>query len=333
MKSVKKHTNLITNNNQKIKPILYRLFGITFLSCINSIVGISYAENNTAFTEVVANTSINNEKTYTQIVEQANLSEVARTLTLNQIKKILSVNKDQTLVSELTENTMQELQSAALLKQLKCIELKPATLIPTTLTETFTKKSSERNCEALSPLTLEHFVVPKTITTPLNELVRNNIIQGYNVKKIKLTQSDTPVNTDQESTLLYGHSSLTHAKQLIALLKLNGLEFTSQLIPKISAFAIRAGWNDINAAEMLEKIRYAQEYDLLFTFENHKEKLNFIPLVNQYAKRDSKNEQGLIIDAWWQPFYRSFVQEENFKQVTRINLFFNGVVCKIKIGF
>jgi hypothetical protein len=255
-------------------------------------------------------------QSYADIVTHAQLFEVANTLSEAQIKHILMPDNVQKIVASSPKNILAELQSAALLKQLDCIDK----VVPI-------KSTSQSKCIALAPLTLMHTSISKKIISPLNLLLRNNVIQGYNVKR---NNSDTQNNTaksptlikpkQNDTTILYGHSSLIHAKQLIVLLKLHHVNFTWQLLEKTSAFNIRAGWNDISVLEMTEKIRYAQEYDLLLTFDNHQDKLHFMPIVNRYAKRNSQSNHGLIIDAWWQPFYRSFVNENNYKQVTRINV-------------
>ncbi|XPF94340.1 hypothetical protein ACM9HF_20385 [Colwellia sp. RE-S-Sl-9] len=284
--------NDINNKNKIYKSALYFLLSI---SCFN------YAD--TLPKQLLKSQS---NKSYVEVIAQAQLSEVAHTITPTQIKDIL-LDSEQTLNINTLKTTIQERQSAALLKKLGCItkiELKPPQLI---------------QCKALSPLANKHLVIPKEIINPLNLLLRNNIIQGYNIKQNKNHNN----NSLQNNTLLYGHSSLAHAKQLIILLTLNQVKFTWELIPKTSAFNIRSGWNDITDNELQEKIRYAQEYDLKLAFENHQEKLKFMPLINQYAKRDNNNQQGLIIHAWWQPFYRSLVQEQNYKKVTRINLVFS----------
>ena len=240
-------------------------------------------------------------QSYAEMVKQAQLSEVANTLTETQIQQVLLSDTVKKIALAFPKNTILELQSATLLKQLGCID-NSAIVKPTSLS----------SCIALPPLTLLHSDISKEITSPLNLLLRNNVIQGYNVKPNNVKADD--------NTLLYGHSSLIHAKQLVALLKIHNVNFTWQLLEKTSAFNIRDGWNDTTEVEKAEKIRYAQEYDLLLTFEDHQNKLKFMPLVSEYAKRDALSDQDLIIDAWWQPFYRSFIDEANYKQVTRINM-------------
>lgn len=253
-------------------------------------------------------------KSYAGIVTQAQLTEVANTVTKAQIKQVLLSENSQNFTDERPNKATTELQSAVLLKELNCID----SIIPV-------QPILLHQCEALTPLTLHHPSVPKEITSPLNLLLRNKVIQGYNVKQ-KNTFTSRILQSPKilDNNLLYGHSSLTHAKQLIALLKVQNVNFTWQLTNKTSAFNIRPGWEDMSDVEKVEMIRYAQEYDLLLTFENHENKLRFMPIINQYAKlkgkTNEKNNQQLIIDAWWQPFYRSFIDEKNYKQVTRINL-------------
>lgn len=262
----------------------------------------AHAASHKTSTEDSSNSFI---QSYAEMVNQAQLSEVASTLTEAQIQQVLLSDTVKQIVAAFPENPMIELQSATLLKQLDCIDVAEPL-----------KSTSLSACIDLPPSTLLHSDIAKEITSPLNSLLRNNLIQGYNIKRNNIQA--------QNNTLLYGHSSLIHAKQLVALLKLHKVNFTWQLIEKTSAFNIRDGWNDTTEVEKAEKIRYAQEYDLLLTFEDHQNKLKFMPLVSQYAKRSEQSseqdKQTLIIDAWWQPFYRSFIDEENYKQVTRINM-------------
>lgn len=250
------------------------------------------------------------DKPYTQVVADAQLTEVANTIDIKNNKAALEKITDKAHA----QWSQEEKKSALLLTTLGCIDIS---------TNNNKQTTSINDCEALIPLSIDYPTVPTSLTLLLNQLVSQKIVQGYNVKEENLVTS----NETGDNIILYGHSSLIHAKQLITLLTINNVDFTWQLIAKSSAFNIRDDWKDIQPDEKISKVRIAHEYDVRFTFADKAEQLRFMPLVNQYAKKDNDDETGLIVNAWWQPFYRVFAPRESFIPVKRISLQADGFVA------
>jgi hypothetical protein len=246
------------------------------------------------------------EQTFTEIIKEADLTEVAKTISQKKIHSVLPLAMIKTW-------RIDDLQSIVLLAALDCIRIDSSSL-KSIRSNIAPEKITQ--CDFLQPLTLTYNKAPKVMTSLLNNLLLAGIIQGYNIKHTNGVSHFEP----SLNVILYGHQTLVHAKQLVALLTLNNVAFSWELIPKTSAFKIREGWQDAKMSELFANIRYSQEFDLKFIFTNHHEKLKFMPLINQFAKRDSKKQQGLIIDAWWQPFYRSFNEEKTYQKVKRISL-------------
>jgi hypothetical protein len=245
------------------------------------------------------------ELSHKQIITNANLTEVANTIQLKSNEKPLPSSK------VLTSNSK---QSTNFLIKLGCL--------PTEETKLSNQSSLAEDCPALKPLTIDYPVVPASLTSVLNQLLEDKVFEGYNIKEQEVVTS----SESGKNIILYGHSSLPHAKQLITLLKINNIDFTWQLIAKSSAFNIREDWQDTQPEEQVETIRTGKEYDVRFTFADKAEQQRFMPLINQFAKKDSGNETGLIIDAWWQPFYRTFYSQESFVAVKRVSLQVDGFV-------
>lgn len=143
------------------------------------------------------------------------------------------------------------------------------------------------------------------------ELVKAKASTGFNIKKDEYS----PKFLD-ELTLTYGHSSIDHSKQLLALLEKEGIVARVQVEPKESVFEYLLEWGDVPEPTdiyWVEKISddfylaHSYEYDLSLEFENKKDKEDFDKIVKKYAKKDSENskEKGLIVDSWWQPLYIS----------------------------
>ncbi|MBQ4832918.1 hypothetical protein J8L70_06665 [Pseudoalteromonas sp. MMG010] len=233
------------------------------------------------------------KEVYTDIVKNAQLAEVAHAL---QPEK------------------SQEQAAYLLLAKLGCLAVDD--------TSTNEKKLIE-DCTALKSFSVSAVSVPDALRDLFNQLLKQGVMQGYNIKK----QADVTTLASGKNSLVYGHSSLVHAKQLIALLTANNIDFTSQLIAKSSAFNIRDGWDDAQPGQDNVKIRVAQEYDIRFSFADEKTLTKFMPLINQYAKKDDNSESGLIIDAWWQPFYRTLSAREDYHQVQRISVTYEGYVA------
>ena len=153
---------------------------------------------------------------------------------------------------------------------------------------------------------------------PANEMIRNGLITGYNVKRPALN-----ARFDPDRTIVYGHSDIAHAIQLIGLLRSENLEAKVLLEPKTSAFLYLAEWGEPSQSpsfqvELWEDgngIAYAKEYDLAFEFDNVEDMLRFDDVIKDYAKKDAADEPGLIIASWWQPLYSARIPVEDYVAV------------------
>ncbi len=138
---------------------------------------------------------------------------------------------------------------------------------------------------------------------------------GYNIVPEELWP-----DVDPQTTVIYGHADWQHARQLVALLAVNGLHPVVTPLVKKSAFLYRDDWGEpeqelprlANGQRIVDQL----EYDLFMQFASHAEVERFSDLVTLYAKRDSDAETGLIHGAWWQPFYRTLAPFENSHRLT-----------------
>lgn len=146
----------------------------------------------------------------------------------------------------------------------------------------------------------------ESVLSLLNGLIADGYTTGYNV-------FDTADLSDFDPDLMlrYGHSSIGHAAQLLYLMKIEGFDPKVQFTPKSSAFIFLPEWGDPPSSVVTLDdglmVNVMVEYNLDFEFQTVERKQAFMDLINAYAKRDDENETGLILDAWWQPFYRSYV--------------------------
>lgn len=153
---------------------------------------------------------------------------------------------------------------------------------------------------------------------PANEMIREGLITGYNVKRPALN-----ARFDPDRTIVYGHSNIAHAIQLIGLLRSEDLEAKVLLEPKTSAFLYLAEWGEPSQSpsfqvELWEDgngIAYAKEYDLAFEFNDVEDMLRFDEVIKSYAKKDAADEPGLIIGSWWQPLYSARIPIEDYVAV------------------
>lgn len=138
----------------------------------------------------------------------------------------------------------------------------------------------------------------------LNVALANGLMTGYNLKNI-----NSYANFDKTLSVSYGHNDITHAIQLIALLKSEGIDTKVQLEPKTSAFLHNPNWGTPNYDHIILEdgkiVVTPTEYDLKFQFANNNDKIKFTKLVDLYAKKDSKDQEGLIYKSWWQPFIQT----------------------------
>ena len=161
-------------------------------------------------------------------------------------------------------------------------------------------------------------VLTPELQASANELIREGIITGYNLKRETLN-----ANFDTDLTIIYGHANIEHAVQLIGLLRSEDLDARVLLEPKTSAFLYLAEWGEPGTSpefhvEPLDDgnyIAYAKEYDLAFEFETAEDRDRFDAIIKEFAKKDEDGEPGLIISSWFQPLYSSRTEIEGYTAV------------------
>lgn len=150
----------------------------------------------------------------------------------------------------------------------------------------------------------------------LREVISQGVATGYNIYT-----TSWPVFA-KDRHLVYGHNDIDHAQQLLALLASEKVQAKVGFSFKTSAFLHRPDWGTPSPeAFNLGDGRYlneAREYDLHFEFMTATDKARFMEVINRYAKRDKEEQQGLILKAWWQPYYRSLTAAPGFHAVTQI---------------
>lgn len=153
----------------------------------------------------------------------------------------------------------------------------------------------------------------------VDSALEQNLVTGYNLKDTRYEP-----NFIDSLTLVYGHSDLTHALQLIGLLRSEGIDAKVQFEPKTSAFVYLKEWGDPGVSDLYEVkqisngnyIEYAKEYDIAFEFNNQADKQRFNDIILAYAKKNADNQPGLIYGSWWQPLYYSNTELPGYKLIT-----------------
>lgn len=162
----------------------------------------------------------------------------------------------------------------------------------------------------------------------LFEALAEDITTGYNV-----TVSANWPNYAPERMLIYGHNDLQHLRQLLFLLRTEGMGPKFRFLPKRSAFKIREEWGvaDADTPKLPDgtPVALITEYELFLEFEEAEDVLVFQDLVTRYAKRDSETETGLIYKSWWQPFYRSLVPTGEMVETREIWVSVGGLKANI----
>lgn len=153
----------------------------------------------------------------------------------------------------------------------------------------------------------------------VDEAVKQSLVTGYNLKDSRYN-----ANFDPALSLTYGHSDITHAIQLIGLLKSEGLDAKVQFEPKTSAFLYLKEWGEptqtpdykVVQIENGNYIAYSKEYDLSFEFASAADKEAFDAVINKFAKKNEENPTGLIYASWWQPLYYSATELNGYQKIT-----------------
>ncbi|MGM0881244.1 MAG: hypothetical protein ACQEXQ_09395 [Bacillota bacterium] len=153
------------------------------------------------------------------------------------------------------------------------------------------------------------------LQTLVNTALKQDLITGYSIKDSRFEP-----NFIESLALVYGHSDFKHAIQLIGLLRSEGLNAKVQFEPKTSAFIHLAEWGDpgpnVVQIENGNFIAYAKEYDLEFEFATVQDKAAFQDVILTYAKKNVKDQAGLISGSWWQPLYYSSTELKDYELIT-----------------
>ncbi len=157
-----------------------------------------------------------------------------------------------------------------------------------------------------------------TLQNVVDTALKQNIVTGYNLK-----DSRYDANFIESLSITYGHSDLKHAIQLIGLLRSEGLDAKVQLEPKTSAFIHLKEWGEPYESETAKVVQidngnyitYAKEYDLQFEFQSAADKAAFQDIILTYAKKNQKDQPGLIAGSWWQPLYYSQTKLDDYKVI------------------
>lgn len=156
----------------------------------------------------------------------------------------------------------------------------------------------------------------------LNSILSKGLITGYNIK-----EKNTYANFKEDLSLSYGHNDLIHANQLIGLMKSEDINAKIQIEPKTSAFLHRKDWGTPSIPNKVldngQIVITPLEYDLKFEFYTEEDKIKFINLVDKFAKKDTKDEIGLLYKSWWQPFMQT-TKVNNFEKVIVNIITFNN---------
>jgi hypothetical protein len=164
----------------------------------------------------------------------------------------------------------------------------------------------------------EDLISSTDLRAVFDEALKKNLVTGYNLK-----DSRFDANFDPKQSLTYGHSDITHAIQLIGLLRSENIQAKVQLEPKTSAFIYLKEWGEPTQTEDYQVVQiengnfiaYAKEYDIEFEFDNAEQKNKFQQIVLQYAKKNSEDQTGLIYSSWWQPLYYSLSELKDYKVI------------------
>lgn len=151
----------------------------------------------------------------------------------------------------------------------------------------------------------------------LSKQLAKGVITGYDLR-LKGVYDGFPTSL----TFVYSHSSLLHVRQLVTLLHSEDIDGWVYVTPKVSAFLYREDWGSAgdNVATLPSGLRVVQgrEFAVMFRFDSKADRKRFHEVITRYAKRDSKDEQGLIADSWWQPFYYTASELEGFKPISLV---------------
>ena len=151
----------------------------------------------------------------------------------------------------------------------------------------------------------------------LGNALAEGVITGYDLRK-----KGVFADFAHSPFFVYSHGSSRHLQQLVTVLAVHGVQANVYLTPKVSAFLYREDWG--GRSEHVQTLPggidvvNGRESATLFEFASVTDQQRFHSLVRQYAKKDQADEAGLIVDAWWQPFYYTDAQFADFVLINMI---------------
>ena len=151
----------------------------------------------------------------------------------------------------------------------------------------------------------------------LGESLADGVLSGYDLRRKGVYD-----NFSYAHTFTYSQSSLLHMRQLVALLDSEGIEGWVYLTPKVSAFLYRDDWGPGSDAVVTlaggVRVVQGREVAVLFQFDSGDDRERFHEVVTSFAKKDEKDQLGLIENAWWQPFYYTDQKFEGFEPISLV---------------
>ena len=157
----------------------------------------------------------------------------------------------------------------------------------------------------------------KVFLAVLGEALVDGVLTGYDLRR-KGVYDNFPV----ARTFIYSQSSLLHMRQLVTLLDSEGVEGWVYMTPKVSAFLYRDDWGPVSDAVVTlpggVRVVQGREVAVLFQFDSSDDRGRFHQVVTRFAKKDEKDEPGLIENAWWQPFYYTDQALEGFEPISLV---------------
>ncbi|MCR8645523.1 hypothetical protein NV379_23070 [Paenibacillus sp. N1-5-1-14] len=165
----------------------------------------------------------------------------------------------------------------------------------------------------------EDLITAPELRTIFDTALKQNLVTGYNLKDARFNANFNP-----KLSLTYGHSDITHAIQLVGLLRSENINAKVQLEPKTSAFIYLKEWGEpvqsddyqVVQIENGNYIAYAKEYDIAFEFDSIEQKDKFQNIIYAYAKKNEDNQPGLIAASWWQPLYHSLTKQQDYQVIS-----------------
>lgn len=257
-----------------------------------------------------------NDVTTRNAVETLSLNELASTYSPEKITNVTGLStasQADALLVDMGVITPSDLEQTALLSS----KLRSFVEDQNDQSERYVGNVSDKNIVERIVKTWNDSTViqDEKILNQLNRFIDEGYTTGYNVIS---TQDDS--NFMQELMIRYGHNSIQHAVQLLYLMKSEGFDPKVQLTPKSSAFLYLPEWGEpeypVTTLASGKMVSVVKEYNLDFEFQSKERKNSFMDLINKYAKKDSADEKGLIIESWWQPFYRSYTEMSGYKVLT-----------------